>query len=168
MPGPEDNRWTQMKSSYRLPYDPRATLSKLASGTETAAAWHDLWEELYHQGDVGEASYASVPEIVRIYRDRNELDWNTYVIVATIELARDSANNPPLPAWLEPDYNAALTELAQIGLSELRRADNKEMVRGILAALALWKSLRTYARMLIDFSEEEVCELESLATGDTE
>ena len=159
----EDTRWTQMDGGYRLPYDPRATLSKLASGTETAAAWNELWQELYHQGDVGEASYASVPQLVRIYRERNELDWNAYAIVATIELARDSVRNPPLPAWLEPDYNAAITELAGIGLVELPRAENKETVRGILAVLALWKGLRTYASVLIEFSEDEVLELETFA-----
>ena len=161
----EDARWTQMYGGYRVPYDPRSSLNKIASGTETAAAWHELWQELYHQGDVGEASYASVPQLVRIYREHNEPDWNTYAIVATIELARDAAHNPQLPTWLESDYNAALTELARIGMIELSRAENRETVRGILAVLALWKGLRTYARVLIEFSEDEVLELETFAAG---
>ena len=161
----DDALWTEMNGGYRVPCDPRPSLRKLATGSETAAAWDELWQELYHQGDIGEASYACVPELVRIYRERNELDWNAYAIVATIELARDSVRNPPLPAWLEPDYKAALAELARIGLTELQRAENKEMVRGILAVLALWKGARTYARILIDFSEDEVLELETLSAG---
>jgi len=161
----EDTRWTQMNGGYRVPYDPRPALKKLAARSETAAVWHELWQELYHQGDVGEASYASVPELVRIYREGTQLDWNAYAIVAAIELARDTARNPPLPAWLEPDYDAAITELARIGLVELPRAENRETVRSILAVLALWKGARTYAHVLLDFSEDEVLELETFAAG---
>lgn len=56
-----------MEGGYRLPYDPRPALDRLAT-VDVAAAWAELWQELYHQGDVGEASYAAVPELVRLHR----------------------------------------------------------------------------------------------------
>jgi hypothetical protein len=53
-----------------------------------------MWEELHHQGDVGDASYAAVPELVRIHRDGRAADWNLYAMVAIIELARTESQNP--------------------------------------------------------------------------
>ena len=79
----------------------RPQLSELLANNNTKVAWNELWEGLHHQGDVGEASYAAVPHLVRIYRERREFGWNTYAIVAVIELARDDGKNPKMPKWYE-------------------------------------------------------------------
>src|SRR5579863_1227359 len=92
----DDKRWQNLEGGYRTQFDPRPSLSRLDTDDDTNAAWHDLWEGLHHQGDVGEASYAAVPHLVRIYRKRGVVDWNTYAIVAVIELARDERNNPEI------------------------------------------------------------------------
>ncbi len=68
--------------------DPRPLLERLASRKDLETTWHELWDDLHHQGDVGDASYVAVTEIVRIYRQHTMVDWNTYGIVAIIELAR--------------------------------------------------------------------------------
>ena len=54
---PDDDRWHKLRGGYKVEYDPRPALKRLISKTEIEAAWHELWEELHHQGDVGEASY---------------------------------------------------------------------------------------------------------------
>jgi hypothetical protein len=90
----DDNRWDGLTGLYKSPFDPRPLLAKLETESDTAMVWDELWEELHHQGDVGDASYASVPHIVRIYRQRGVVDWNTYAIVAIIDLARTKGNNP--------------------------------------------------------------------------
>ena len=61
----------------------------------------ERWQNLEGQGDVGVASYAAVPHLVRLYRQRGAVDWNTYAIVAVIELARDTGKNPEVPNWLK-------------------------------------------------------------------
>jgi len=155
-----------MNGGYRVPYDARTALRKVEAGSADSEAWDELWQELHHQGDVGEASYAAVPHLVRIHRQKGALDWNTYAMVATIELARDTESNPKVPAWLEIEYEASIAELAQLGLAELPNVDNKETVRGILAVVALWKGARTYGRLLIEFSEDEIVELETEAFGE--
>jgi hypothetical protein len=71
-----------------MAFDPRLALQNLESNVHVKEAWRELWEELHHQGDVGEASYAAVPHIVRIHRKRRLDYWNTYALVAIIELAR--------------------------------------------------------------------------------
>ena len=151
-----------------MPYDPRPMFAKLQSNEDVKAVWDELWDELHHQGDVGETSYAAVPHLVRIHRERGVPDWNTYAIVATIELARDSGKNPPVPNWLKPAYDNAIQELADLGRAELGLVSDKETVRCILAILAIANGARVYGRLLADFSEDEVLELEKQAFGDRE
>jgi hypothetical protein len=110
---------------------------------------------------VGEASYAAVPHLVRIHSLRGAVDWNTYAIVAIIELARGQRGNPEVPEWLERDYFAAIRELAEIGTSKLSRATAPEDIRAILGILAIAKGARTHGRFLVEYSEEELLELES-------
>jgi len=134
-------------------------LRALESGVDADSAWEELWQELYHQGDVGEASYAAVPHIVRIYRQQGVLDWNPFALVAAIDLARDQGDNPPLPEWLSHSYESAIDQLAHLGLIELSRAAEDITVRCILGILAIWKGSRTHARILTSYTEDEVCEL---------
>lgn len=58
----DDIGWAGLLGGYRVPYDPRNALRRLEGG-DAEAAWQELWAELYHQGDVGEASYAAVPHL---------------------------------------------------------------------------------------------------------
>src|ERR1700730_5544899 len=96
----DDNRWDGLTGLYKSPFDPRPLLAKLETESDTAMVWDELWEELHHQGDVGDASYAAVPHIVRIYRQREVVDWTTSAIVAIIDLARTKGKNPAVPEWL--------------------------------------------------------------------
>ncbi|HWO35395.1 MAG TPA: hypothetical protein VNO32_41905 [Candidatus Acidoferrum sp.] len=143
--------------------DPRPLLAELESAENKDTAWHGLWEELHHQGDVGEASYASVPHFVRIHRTDGTVDWNTYAMVAIIELARGKGNNPELPTWLEEDYHRAIRELAKIGAAEIRHADEPDTVRAILSVIAIAKGLRTHGRFLVEYSEDEMLDIEARA-----
>jgi hypothetical protein len=68
----DDPRWRALKGGYREIYDPTPALARLESGVALGEAWEELWNELHHQGDVGEASYTVVPGLVetQIARDR--------------------------------------------------------------------------------------------------
>jgi hypothetical protein len=160
----DDKRWQTLEGGYRTRFNPRPQLSKLAANRDTKAAWHALWEELHHQGDVGEASYAAVPHLVRIYRQRGVIDSNTYAIVAVIELARDSGKNPELPEWLKEDYLQAIRELAEVGAVEVLKSTNFEDIQVILSILAIAAGARTHAKFLINYSAEELLEMERLAS----
>jgi hypothetical protein len=84
-------------SGYREQYDPEPALSRLVFDHEAAIG--ELWENLYHQGDVDTASYYSVPALV----DAGELS-----LVAAIEVARHEPQNPPIPEAQKESYDAAL------------------------------------------------------------
>ena len=160
MLGLDDKRWKDLEGGYRERFDPRPMLSKLEANRDTKSAWHELWEGLHHQGDVGAASYAAVPHLVRIYRGHGSIDWNTYAIVAVIELARTSGNNPEVPEWLKEDYFKAIRELAEVGAVEVLRAKSPEESLSMLSILAIAVGVRTHARFLLDYSDEEMLEMD--------
>ena len=161
MLGLDDGRWGNLTGGYRTRFDPRPLLARLETEEDAAIAWHGLWNELHHQGDVGDASYAAIPHLVSIHRKRGVVDWNTYAIVAVIELARTERNNLELPKWLEEDYFRAIGELAEIGATEILHTKEPEAVRAILSVIALAKGLRTHGRFLVEYSEGELLDIES-------
>lgn len=148
-----DRRWSELKGGYRVLYDPRGAMRRLAKG-EDVTAWKELWAELHHQGDVGEASYAALPEIVRVHRQRGTADWNTYALAATIEIARRNRRNPPIPAWLQKEYNSAWTELESLALEEFPKASTSELADSIIAVLALTKDRLSLAGLVM-LTEDE-------------
>jgi hypothetical protein len=158
-----DNRWKDLTGGYRTCFDPRPLLLALETVADSAAIWDELWGELHHQGDVGEASYASVPHIVRIHRGRGQPDWNPYALVAVIDLARQDGKNPGLPNWLKRDYFQAIQDLAEVGAQEILRAQDPEDLRAIFSIIALAKGRPRLARFLLEYSEDELLDIEKRA-----
>jgi hypothetical protein len=161
----DDKRWDGLCGGYGTQFDPRPALSKIESGDGAEGAWRELWNELHHQGDIGDASYASVPHIVRIYRQRNSDTWNALALVAVIELARTTGKNPDVPSWLREEYFQALQELSKLGCINLGHTNDKDDVRAILSVIAIAKNARTHAKFLLDYSEDELREIEGRASG---
>jgi len=157
----EDVRWREMTGGYGTPFDPRPLLKRIETDSDTTEAWKQLWDELHHQGDVGDASFAAVPFLVESYRKRGGNGWSTYAIVAIIELARGEGTNPDVPQWMAEDYFQAIRKLAEIGAEEVLRAKAREDVRAILSVVAIQKGLRAHAKFLANYSEVELLEIES-------
>jgi hypothetical protein len=164
----EDPRWKGLKAGYRTAIDLRPILQRLVSDLDVKETWAELWQELYHQGDVGEGSFVAVPHLVRIHRLRGTADWNTYALAAMIELARGKDGNPDVPPWARESYDYALRELGQLGLEDLPRASDQVTVRSILGLLAIVHGARTYGRIFVEFTEDEVLELEEKIFGGSE
>jgi hypothetical protein len=152
-----DPLWGTLKGGYRLPLDPRPLIRELETNS-SEEAWDRLWDELHHQGDVGDASYAAVPLLVEAHRKRGVAEWNTYAIVSIIELARTERGNPDVPAWLSDEYFEAIRKLSKSGICEIAEVDDLELVRAILGTIALSKGLRTQARFLINYADDELQE----------
>jgi len=62
----DDERWNHLTGGYKTPFDPRPFLRRLENQQDTETAWQELWEELHHQMDVGDASYTAIPELLRV------------------------------------------------------------------------------------------------------
>jgi len=130
----DDPKWKELSGGYRMPCDVPSMLRKLEAGED---AWHDLWEELHHQGDVGEASYAAVPHLARIAERTSRRDWNFYSLVSVIEIERHRRTNPPLPTWLEQNYKSAWSVVVRLAIQDVVHVEDALMLRSILGAIAL-------------------------------
>jgi hypothetical protein len=135
----DDKRWEGLKGGYKVPYDPRLVLRKLEADDESGPAWEQLWKELHHQGDVGEASYAAVPHLIRIQAQSSQVDWNLYALISTFEIERHRSSNPPLPAFLADSYREAWACILEIGTRDLGKTDDPLAMTSILGALPLAK-----------------------------
>jgi hypothetical protein len=154
----DDARWTQLQGGYRIPFDARPALLALA-GNGAPAAWDELWNNLHHQGDVGDASYAAVPYFIAAYAANRVPHWNAYALASTIELARHDGRNPALPDFLSKGYRDAWQKLAELALSEIRDATDPELVRSIIGVLAIWKGHVRLGQIASEYTEDEIDEL---------
>ena len=152
----DDPRWDSLAGGYRLPYDPRPALRALAADFADAAAWEELWGELHHQGDVGEASYAAVPSLAALGARAPARDWNLYALAATIEVERHRRANPELPAWLAPAYAEAWGALVRLALSDLAGATDPLVARSALSVVALGRGALRLGAFLATADDAEI------------
>jgi hypothetical protein len=156
-----------MKGAYRVPYDPRPAIAKLRQDPLNREAWDELWNELHHQGDVGEASYAALPLLVEACR-AGPRDWHLYGLVATIEVERHRAANPRLPVWLADAYRAALQRAKELAQVDLASTTDSLVLRSAMAVLALASGDRELGALLSHLDSSEIRGLleEYLAWGE--
>lgn len=152
----EDPKWKTLNGGYRTSYDVSTALQTLKTSTDPKLVWEELWNELHHQGDVGEASYAAVPHLVRIVKDRGFVDWNLYSLVSTIEIERHAKQNPPLPDWAKASYEQAWKELLDLATKDLHMTDDELTVRTILGAMAVGKGMLKLGRILTYLDAHEI------------
>lgn len=144
-----DPVWRDLQGGYRIPYDVSKALIQMEAGK---SVWDELWNELHHQGDVGVASYAAIPQLVRISESRGKSDWNLYALAATIEIERHRKINPPLPDWLSSSYRVAWENLVQLALSDLGGKPDELTLRSALSVVALGRGDLKLGSLL-NFSE---------------
>jgi len=152
----EDAMWKELHGGYGVPYDASVALRSMKDGIDV---WDELWNELHHQGDVGVASYAAVPQIVCIAVAATTRDWNFYGLLATIEVERHRKSNPALPSWLKADYDSALVRASALALTDLGLAADSATVQAILSVLALTKGELKLGAMLSALDASELDEL---------
>jgi hypothetical protein len=151
----DDPRWADLRGGYGVPYNPREALRRLEANTNVEETWDELCTELYHQGAVGEASYAAVPMLARIHAARGVPDWNIYAFAVMVDQARQNGRNPPLPPWLEAAYHAAWRDLTEFALRDLQDATDPTLVSYAIAAIAVGKGQPMLGRMAALLNEDE-------------
>ena len=154
-----DPNWEGLEGGYRIPYDPRPAVSKLSAGLDVADAWAELWSELHHQGDVGEASYAAIILLTNLYSAGRKLDWNLFALAATIEVERHRKGNPPLPEWLKSDYENSWIQLASLALDSLREGVDSTTLQASLAVLAIARGALKMGALIINLDS---CQLDEI------
>jgi len=121
--------------------------------------WEEFWNELHHQGDVGDASYAVVPVFVELLRQGSRLGWNCFALCATIEVERHRRGNPPVPDWLLAEYRGAWQQLLPLALAEVRSTTDPAELRQLLAVIALAQGELRLGAFLNGLSDDELDEI---------
>jgi hypothetical protein len=151
----DDPSWTSLIGGYGVPYDPSPHLRTLDAGTIDDAEWSEMVTNLYHQGDVGGATYATIPHLTRIYAIRRRRPVDTYQFVAMVELARRNGRNPPVPSFCLAAYENAFSAMALFGLEDLPSAKDSALISCIIALVALEKGQHMLAKFACLFDEGE-------------
>jgi hypothetical protein len=149
----DDPRWATYKGGYRVPYDASVPLRRLFAEGPSEALWDELWQELQHQGDVDQASYAAVPHLVEFIRCSPRLDWNPLGLVACIELERPR-NRGRLRKELAESYFAAIRALPAILGTHPDQEWSEQVVLAAVSCIALARGQRWLAQAYFELDRD--------------
>ena len=150
----DDLRWQSYKGGYRVPYDASPALRRLLADGPDEELWEEFWNELHHQGDLHQASYAAVPWLVEFVRRSPKLDWNALALIATIELERGECRNPTVANELSAGYDAAIRSLPNMLGSHPDQEWSELVVRSAVACIAMARGHRWYARAYLELDRD--------------
>lgn len=154
----DDPRWKELEGGYKgTPHDVSPLLLRL-EGADTSQEINDiyleLWNELHHQGDVGIASYYSVPHLVRIAKQKGIVDYNVLALVSLIEIQRHK-ENPKIPKALEPLYMVAIKDLEGLAKIAMKQPWNLDLANAALTAIALAKNQIKLAEAILNLDSDD-------------
>ena len=154
LPPMDDPCWSRYDGAYReRPFDVRPLIGRFQRLSVDDALWAVVWAELYHQGDVGEASYALVAALTSYLSQSPELDGQALHFAATVELARASARNPRVPPELQEAYEHALHELPRIALASTDVLWQVGALQGFAALVAVTRGHRLLGQAYQNMNE---------------
>jgi len=137
--------------AYGIPFDPRPLIARWKQGDSDAIRL--LWERLHHQGELGSASFAAVPDLVDLLGALDQPDWNVYALVATIEEVR-SLKGEMLPVALASAYSTAWTSVLPFALRDLAGASEDKLVLSLIAVIAHAKGQHTLGALALCTEDE--------------
>jgi hypothetical protein len=147
-------------SSLNHAYGPASDIPQLLLQLRTAPApsssykdepWFSLWRALCHQGDVYTASFAALPELVRIAADREpDAAVGCLYLAAIIELARHNVTAPAVPAQLQEAYRRGVSEAQALVLRVPTAGLSKERRQMLRIIAAVVNGQLAEARRLVD------------------
>jgi hypothetical protein len=150
----DDPRWKSYKGGYRVPYDASPGLLRLLHEGPDEQLWEEFWNELHHQGDLHQASYAAVPWLVEFIRRCPKLDWNAVALIATIDLERSQHSNPTVAEELSTGYYAAIQSLPEVLGTHPDQEWGEYAVGPAVACIALARGQRWFARAYFELDRD--------------
>jgi|JI10StandDraft_1071094.scaffolds.fasta_scaffold81402_2 hypothetical protein len=152
-------QWNNMNGGYKTPYNPNHIFDLLSKDISSVEAWDLIWENLHHQGDIGEASYAIIPKLVDLYKKSNSTDWQVYSYVSLIIQESHRNSNPKTPDWLKEDFSTALANLFEMALSDLKISDHDAWTSAIVGFVLMYKGLIKQGTIVSSLDQSEIDEI---------
>lgn len=154
-----DERWSSYRTGYnRRPYESVRLIEHMRQHGLTEWFWDQVWSELHHQGDIGEASYAVLPYLVEHVRNLDAVDAQVVAYACVVEECRRNEHgqgNPPVPHEVAPSYESALHALPVVVLSKAPEFWNEDLVRYVASLIALTHGQAKLAEAYQDFTAQE-------------
>lgn len=154
-----DNIWKTLEAGYKIPYDASISLRQLEATNDINTInliWEELWNELHHQGDVGIASYLSLPQLVRIGKQKGIYNWNILGLCCVIEQQRHLGSNPLLPIEYQDYYFKGLSDLKQFVLDNLENETDNLTYTFSLATLATCNGQIELGKTIMNLEDKDV------------
>ena len=152
----------ELTNFYGKPCDIQPYLSLYEDG-KVAEVTEWLWDELYHQGDIGTASIAWLIEAHNIFLILEPLDWNYLGFVYAVMESLEENKFIPCPEWAEGKYKPIAIKTLQHALNYLSDPVTEEQQMSILCLTsAITNTYKSFA--LVEYAwggyEERLMELD--------
>jgi hypothetical protein len=155
--------WKKLNHAFGSAENIPALLAKISLFPDETSyeqePWFSLWSSLYHQGDIYNASFAAVPEIVKhLTNDPQQATFSFFALPASIEIAR-AKSNLAIPSELSSAYFEAIRALASLA-TKLAYSESKPLIsRATTAAFAVSVGQHAYAELVLEIPPEEISEV---------
>lgn len=157
----DDSLWQKMDGGYKGPYNASRALKRLFAGDDAKAVFEELWDELHHQGDLGQSAYAAVPHLLEYARQSPKLDWNVFALISCIEHERPH-NPEPQPEIADAYFHAVRSVPTVVGTHPDHDWDDI-LTASIVSCIAYARGQRVmawvYAEMHLDEARKWLIEL---------
>jgi len=145
----DDPRWNQLKSTYGT----GATVAQLISRANADAPlddWYDsLFQEILHQYTLSPVAYAAVPHLVGIAKRRPDARKHLMVLIGACYAHSSDSGGPPVPLYLQQEWQAARTAAVPIMLEVLEDPQlDEEEIRYLLHLLQRSKDSISFQLLL--------------------
>ena len=156
--------WSQIRDIYGPAGDIPAVLNAASSETDWAApSWRELWERLYHQGSVALASYAAIPALCDIAKERPQVATDPALFLASAILG--STDGPLGQRTARADYAAQIAALQPLARRKLELVTDPIEFIYALQNVAILEDLGVWQHELDGLANGEL-QLDCPACGD--
>lgn len=134
--------------------NPLEYLIRLYENPHDDEAWKHLWDDLHHQGDVWQVSYASVPHLLEIERRAERFNWNGFALISVIEHCRP-ANEKPENGVIADGYKKAWEDLLEVVATDTQKTWDETLTASILSCVAFARGQRAMACAAMEIETEQ-------------
>nr|WKN38739.1 hypothetical protein K4G66_08485 [Tunicatimonas sp. TK19036] len=156
----DDPIWQKLTGGYHTSYDASLVLKKLEAfdkEKEEEPIWDEIWSELYHQGDIGTASFLSVPQLIRIYQNKGKINYQVFAFITAVELTRIK-NSLTIPDEFKHEYEKAINQIPELVSLAKQQSWDSLLAASVLSAIAVWKKRYRMAELISELEDEELTE----------
>ncbi|MEM8524961.1 MAG: hypothetical protein AAGG68_09970 [Bacteroidota bacterium] len=154
----EDKKWVSFQGGYGVKYDASILLKKLEltdDKEEIKQILNELFQELYHQHNVGLASYLALPHLIRIGIEKHIDCYEIPLLVASVEIQRKS-DNPEILKEYKEEYEREIKGV--IELINLNQDWDRNYTFCATAAIAAVNGQTDLAEIILQMDNEDLVE----------